>query len=128
MKGGKKRNQDRTCTPGRELGKWKDPLPGNPFTGGEISWERKGVSEAWRTVQQLHCGRHNRRTERNLTDGPGHPPALPSPRHTSPGAGGNRVLKLKLQRTDLGRGQGLAVQRHPEEAGVWSKLQLELGV
>ena len=33
------------------------------------------------------------------------------------------MLKLRLQRTDSGRGLGLAVCRQAKGAGVWSKLQ-----
>ena len=47
-------------------------------------------------------------------------PALPSLRLSSFGAGGGWVkLKLRLQRSDPGRGPGMAAWRQPEEAGVW---------
>ena len=54
MKGGekKKRKQDKTCTPGRELKKRKGSCTlGNALTCGEISWDRKRASEAQRRAQ-----------------------------------------------------------------------------
>ena len=46
-------------------------------------------------------------------------PVLPSLRHSSARAGGGWVLKLRLQRSDSGRGPGLGAQKQREEAGLW---------
>ena len=57
----KKRKPDRACDPGRKLWKRKGSLTlGSPFTGREISWDRKGASEAWRRRQQQVSSRQNR--------------------------------------------------------------------
>ena len=51
---------------------------------------------------------------------PGQLPILSNPRHRSAGAHRDWMLKLWLQGPDLGREQGLAVQRLAEGTGVWS--------
>ena len=51
-------------------------------------------------------------------DGQCQHPALPSLRCSYAGAGGGWVLRLALQRSDLGRALRLAVWRQPERARV----------
>ena len=51
-------------------------------------------------------------------------PMLPSPRRMSAGARRDWMLKLWLQGPDLGREQGLALQRQSEGTGVWSSPNL----
>ena len=48
-----------------------------------------------------------------------HHPTLPSLRRPSAGVGRGWVLKLRLQRSDPGKGSRLAAWRQHDEAGVW---------
>lgn len=49
-------------------------------------------------------------------------PVHPSLRSSSAEVGGGWVLRLGLQRSDPGRGLGVAVRRQPEVARVWCTL------
>ena len=107
---------------GRDLRPWEGaakeerfPHPGKTLAHGEISRDRKGASEAQRRARQPVCGRQKRETS---TEGPCYFPADPSLKHTPAGTCGVWGLKLRLQRTDQGRGLGSAAQTQPEGAGV----------
>ena len=93
---------------------WPAPSPGGDQR------DRKRASEAQRTVQQLVGSRQDRETHTRSWP----PCSVLSPRWESIGApwglgvGGRWVPKRRLQRTDSGRGLGLAVWRQAERAGV----------
>ena len=79
---------------------------------------RNGTSKKSTAVSLRQANR-----ETSIED-PGHLPAPPSPRNKSATVCRGWVLKLGFQRTDLRRALGLAIQREPEKAGMWSKQQL----
>ena len=115
MKDFLKMNRDGTCVPGKELEKRKESRTlRSPLTSGDISWDRKGASEARRRTQQSAEGRK----ERDRHRGSELPCCNPQPR-TPAGTCRGWVLNLRLQRTDPGRGLGLAARRQPEGPGVW---------
>jgi len=61
MKEKEKRNWNGSLYAGKELGKRRGSLAlGSPFTGGDMSWNRKGASEAQRRVRQPPCSKQNR--------------------------------------------------------------------
>ena len=82
-------NRDGTCTPRRKLERRKGPpTVGSPFSGGDLSGDRRGASEA----QGEHGSRlAAARTEREPHGGSAPPPVVPSPRPEAAatcGAGG----------------------------------------
>ena len=68
----------------------------------------------------VEAGLQQAEQRETCTEDPCYLAAVPSPRH---GPASNtcegRLLKLGLQRTDLGRGLGLALRKQPEGPGVW---------
>lgn len=79
--------QVRTCASGRKLKEKRGSCNlESPHTNNEISWDRKGASEAWRRAQQLVYGRQDRM--KTHTDGLCKLPAHSTPRCTSADMGG----------------------------------------
>ena len=94
----RKRNRDGTCTSRRKLERRKGPpTMGSPFSGGDLSRNRGGASEARGRPQRPVGGSQNREPHRGST-----PPHCGLQPETCGcwylrGSG----LKLRLQRTDL---------------------------
>ena len=54
-------NRDGTCTPRRKLERRKGPpTVGSPFSGGDLSWDTGGASEARRRARRPVGGSQNR--------------------------------------------------------------------
>ena len=70
--------------------------------------EESAATSLWKAKRIVTC-----------TDGQYCRPVLPSLRPLSTRMGRGWVLKPGLWRSDPGRGPGLAIQRQPEEGGVW---------
>ena len=95
--------------PGKLL-HWQGDQPG--WKGSFRGSKESAVASSWHAEQRETC-----------TEGPGQLHALPSPRCMSAGVCRGWVLKLRLQRTDLGSRLGMATWRQPEGAGVRPKPQ-----
>ena len=92
--------EERFPHPGSPLHQWGDQLgQKGSFRGSEESAATSLQEAEWRKTS---------------TDSPGHLAALPSLRGASVGMRGGLVLKLGLQKTDVGRRLGLAAQRSPK--------------
>lgn len=113
----------------RQKKKKKEKRRTGPLLLGE-SWERGNIPTSWkvpsltgisaRMEEELQSLRREHsnwfvkgKMERDLCT------TFHSLRHSSDWVGRDWVLKLRLQKSDWGRGLGLAVWRQPEGAGVW---------
>ena len=117
----KKRNWDSTYTLGEccETGEFLSPWEPPSLAGRSARTERERQRFRGECSNWLVAGRAERDQHSH-----GHPAALPSLRHASAGVCRGWVLKFGLQRTNLGRGLGLALRRQPKETGVWPRPQL----
>ena len=130
----KKTEQNKTNKPTSKTERKKGIRTGPAPLGG--SCERGKASAPWEVpslagrsarteeeLQRLEGEGSNQfaegKAERDRTDGPCRCLALPSLRCSPAGAGRGWVLRLGLQRSDPGRGLGLAAWRQLEGARVW---------
>ena len=114
----KERNWDGACTPGKELWRKKGSrTPGSPSPAGRPVW----MEGELQSLEGESAATSLRMAKWGVicTEGRHHHPALPSMRCSSVGVGGGWGLKLRLQRSDPGKGAGLIARRQPEEAGLW---------
>ena len=98
--------------------------PGKP-----LHWQgdQLGQKGSFRGLQEsAAAGLQQAEQMEACTNGPCHRPALPSLRCAFAFVYGGWVLKLGLQRTDPGRGRGLAARRQPEGAGLWLRPAREV--
>ena len=92
-------------------------ISGSSLPGGEISGDRRGVSE---TRRRPATGLWQTGQTETYTDGQCHSPAHPSLRRVSASAHRGGVLEHGAWRADPGRGPLLAVRRQPKGMGVRS--------
>ena len=98
------------------------PHPGNP---PHQLGDQPGQKGRFRgSEESAAIGLQQAEQKETSTDGPGHLAAHSSLRCASVGVHSGWVLKLGFQRTDLGRGLGLAAWRRPKGAGVWPGPQM----
>lgn len=106
----KRRNQNRTCTPGNLL-----HYLGNVQT-------TQGASEAGE--ERVQAGLWPSEWRKGSRNSPGRLAARPSWRHAPAGVCSDQVLKLGLQQADLGNSISLFVERQTHVLGVWPRSRL----
>ena len=95
--------------------KFPDPGKSPHWWGVQAGWKR-----SFRPLEESTAtGLQKAKWRVTCTDGWYCLPSLLSLRHSSTSAGGVWVLKLRLKKSDPGRGLGWAAWRQPKEAGVW---------